>query len=390
MAYLETERLILSPWREADAEELYRYAKDPKIGPIAGWPPHKSVENSREIIRDVLSAPETYAVVLKETGKPIGSIGLLFGKNGTIPIASNEAELGYWIGAPYWGRGLIPEASRELIRHAFEDLDLNGIWCGHYEGNKNSQRVQEKLGFIFDHTERNVICELIGEVRNAHMSYLSKDRWLHFDSSKKGIGNEPYVAARGILENTNRTSPLFPGMRFTTTIKDDHEVSAILCFDDPIPTGESAVAEIGFLFPKYNGNSLWTGKVLDIHEGSKTIATFTIIDVLDPILDANAEKWILFDGRKIHGIDDFYDQAEQQLTNCSDDFKSGHNLDAFNDLLWGGFCVHEYGEPLHIVWIFADESRQALGDELYQKIISIIQEHESGNKYLEIYNKHAC
>lgn len=68
---LETTRLVLRPWDESDAEELYRYAKDPEVGPIAGWPVHTSVQNSREIIRDVLSAPETYAVVLKETSLPV-------------------------------------------------------------------------------------------------------------------------------------------------------------------------------------------------------------------------------------------------------------------------------------------------------------------------------
>ena len=73
---LKTERLILRPWEEEDAEELYKYASHPDIGPIAGWPVHTSVENSREIIRGVLSAPETYAVVLKETGCPVGSAGI--------------------------------------------------------------------------------------------------------------------------------------------------------------------------------------------------------------------------------------------------------------------------------------------------------------------------
>lgn len=59
---LRTERLILRPWEESDAESLYEYAKDPAVGPIAGWPTHISVENSLEIIRGVLSEKETYAV----------------------------------------------------------------------------------------------------------------------------------------------------------------------------------------------------------------------------------------------------------------------------------------------------------------------------------------
>lgn len=59
---LETERLILRPWLEDDAGELCKYASDPDVGPAAGWPPHTSVDNSRDIISTVLSASETYAV----------------------------------------------------------------------------------------------------------------------------------------------------------------------------------------------------------------------------------------------------------------------------------------------------------------------------------------
>ena len=104
MTALETPRLLLRPWEETDAEALYKYAKDPAVGPIAGWPPHTSVENSREIIRTILSAPETYAVVLKQTGEPVGSIGLMFGDTvHSADIAEGEAEIGYWIGAPFWG-----------------------------------------------------------------------------------------------------------------------------------------------------------------------------------------------------------------------------------------------------------------------------------------------
>lgn len=59
---LYTERLFLRPWRESDADNLYKYAKDPLVGPIAGWPVHTSVENSLDIIKNILSAEETYAI----------------------------------------------------------------------------------------------------------------------------------------------------------------------------------------------------------------------------------------------------------------------------------------------------------------------------------------
>lgn len=70
---IATERLVLRPWQESDAESLYKYAQDPAIGPIAGWPPHTSVEDSLNIIRTVFAAPETYAVILKETGDLSGA-----------------------------------------------------------------------------------------------------------------------------------------------------------------------------------------------------------------------------------------------------------------------------------------------------------------------------
>ena len=171
---LETTRLILRSWREDDAEDLYKYASDPDVGPPAGWLPHTSVENSREIIRTVLSAPETYAVCLKEDGKPIGSVGL---HRNDLAEKDDEYELGYWIGKPFWGQGLIPEASREILRHAFLDLGMARIWCGHYDGNINSRRVQEKLGFVYHHTTEGIELSLLGEVRTGHVMLLTREDW---------------------------------------------------------------------------------------------------------------------------------------------------------------------------------------------------------------------
>lgn len=176
-AVLVTERLVLRPWEEADAEELYRYAKDPDIGPIAGWPPHESPEASRQAIRDFLSSPGTYAVVLRETGLPIGSAGLIFGDGGTVALPHEQAEVGYWIGKPYWGQGLVPEAVRELERHAFADLGLEGLWCICDERNAKSKRVMEKCGFSYHHSEKDVPCELMDDVRDTCFSYLSQEDW---------------------------------------------------------------------------------------------------------------------------------------------------------------------------------------------------------------------
>ena len=172
---LYTERLILRPWEESDAESLYEYAKNPEVGPIAGWPVHTSVENSREIIRDVLSAEETYAVCLREDNKAIGSVGLMIGEHSNLDLPEEEGEIGYWIGVPFWGRGLIPEAVRELIRHGFEDLKLKRLWCGYFDGNIKSRRVQEKCGFVYHHTNKDIYWKLMDDIRTEHITCLEPD-----------------------------------------------------------------------------------------------------------------------------------------------------------------------------------------------------------------------
>ena len=173
---MQTKRLILRPWQEADAESLYAYAKDPDIGLPAGWPPHKSVEDSRDVIRYVLSAPQTYAVCLKD-GSPIGSISLKLKGSTDMTDREDECELGFWIGKPFWGQGLIPEAAEELLRHAFEELGMRAVWCGYYEGNVKSRRVQEKLGFVYQHTTEGLELPLLGELRTGHTMLLTKERW---------------------------------------------------------------------------------------------------------------------------------------------------------------------------------------------------------------------
>ena len=174
---LETERLTLRPWEDTDAEDLYLYAKDPDVGPIAGWPAHTSVEESREVLHDVLSEPETYAICLKGTGRPIGTVALKLNGHTDMTERDDECEMGYWLGKPYWGRGLMPEAVREMLRHAFEDLGMRCVWIGYYEGNNKSRRVQEKCGFRYQWRTDEVEVPLMHEVRVGHVSRITKEEW---------------------------------------------------------------------------------------------------------------------------------------------------------------------------------------------------------------------
>ena len=192
---LSTERLVLRPWKEADAEDLYEYAQDPQVGPAAGWAPHKSVEESREIIRTVFSAPEMYAICLKggdDGGRPVGSVGLLFGKDSDIAgLSGKEAEIGYWIGVPFQGRGLTGEAVHILMKHAFEDLGIETLWCGFFPENARSRRVQAKCGFEYRYTAKDKPWPLIGAVRDEVITAITKEQWdfasLFFDCFRKSL-----------------------------------------------------------------------------------------------------------------------------------------------------------------------------------------------------------
>ena len=174
---LTTERLLLRPWKETDAESLYEYAKDPDVGPIAGWPVHQSIEESCEVIKHVFRGKECYAVCEKGTDLAIGAIELKLNGSTDMTERDDECELGYWIGKPFWGRGYIPEAAEELIRRGFEDLGMTTIWCGYYDGNEKSKRVQEKLGFLYHHTCNEVPVALLNEVRVEHTNYMTGNQW---------------------------------------------------------------------------------------------------------------------------------------------------------------------------------------------------------------------
>lgn len=175
---LNTQRLILRRWHANDAPSLFEYASDERVGPIAGWPIHISEEYSREVIESVFSRPEVYAVCLKKDNVPIGMVGLLIGKDSNFEILENEAEVAYWIGVPFWGQGLIPEAVKELMRHAFENIGISALWCGYFENNEKSFKAQEKCGFLHHHTEENKFNQFLGDYRTEHISRITKEDWL--------------------------------------------------------------------------------------------------------------------------------------------------------------------------------------------------------------------
>ena len=182
---LETDRMILRGWKESVAPSLFKYASDDRIGPAAGWLPHKNEAYSRAVIRTVYAKEEVYAICLKgQESEPVGSIGLTLKGSPERPLLPGEAELGYWIGVPFWGQGLVPEASMEVLRHGFEDLGLQRVFCGYFHGNNKSKAVQMKCGFKPHHTNTMTRVIMLDEIRVEHINVLTKEDFEYFYNMK--------------------------------------------------------------------------------------------------------------------------------------------------------------------------------------------------------------
>lgn len=176
MKTIETERLILRGWTLSDAEAFYAYAKNPNVGPHAGWKPHASVDESRDILENVfLTKYEIWAIVEKETGRIIGSIG--FEEDVKRPGIATSKELGYAMAEDCWGKGLMTEAARAAIRHGFEEMGLSMVAIGRSPVNHRSGRVIEKCGFVEEGTLRQAYRIYDGTLRDTKCYSLTKEEF---------------------------------------------------------------------------------------------------------------------------------------------------------------------------------------------------------------------
>lgn len=146
---LETERLVLRPWRLSDLEDFYEYARVDGVGQMAGWMPHKSMEESRKILEGFIVEKKVLALELRETGKVIGSLGIEEMDIDPVGEGRFGRELGYVLSKDYWGRGLMPEAVKAVIDYCFSQLGLDYLVCSHFLRNRQSRRVIEKRGFQY-------------------------------------------------------------------------------------------------------------------------------------------------------------------------------------------------------------------------------------------------
>lgn len=154
MPTLETQRLILRPFDMTDAKDVQKLAGDRAVADTTLNVPHPYEDGMAEqwiaTHQPKFDAGEqaNFAVVLRDSGELAGAIGL------GIEKRFDRAELGYWIGAPYWNRGYCTEAGRALLRYGFGELKLNRVHASHFARNPASGRVMEKLGMTREGTCR--------------------------------------------------------------------------------------------------------------------------------------------------------------------------------------------------------------------------------------------
>ena len=148
---LETDRLILRLFKETDLQDFYDYAKVEGVGEMAGWPHHKSIEETKEVLEANINDKNVFAIILKSNQKLIGSIGY-------YPSWTNEEEnydgliikeIGYTLSKDYWGLGIMPEALNKVINYSFNKLMLDALTVGHFTFNNRSRRLIEKCGFTY-------------------------------------------------------------------------------------------------------------------------------------------------------------------------------------------------------------------------------------------------
>lgn len=177
---LETERLILRPWKESDLDDFYEYASVEGVGEMAGWKHHDCIETSIKILNSFITEKCIFAVVLKESGKVIGSLGLHPSWANNEPKFKDlkQKEIGYVLSKDYWGKGFMPEAVSRVIAYCFETLSLEAVTIGHFQTNSQSQRVIEKCGFKFVKTDKYYADQL--DLTFDEMTYiLLREDWEH-------------------------------------------------------------------------------------------------------------------------------------------------------------------------------------------------------------------
>ena len=161
---IETERLILRPIEEKDDKDIFEYSKVRTVGKNAGWKPHESIEETREIMKELfLGKKGIFGIVVKETNRLVGTIGLI-----ADPARNNDGAkmLGYALAENCWGHGYMTEAAKAVIHYGFTILEADIITINCYTHNTRSERVIRNCDFQYEGTLRECQNDFEGEVHD--------------------------------------------------------------------------------------------------------------------------------------------------------------------------------------------------------------------------------
>ena len=180
---LTTERIKLRPWRQSDLDDLFAYASVDGVGQMAGWKPHEDRAESQRILDRFISNKRTFA--LEYRGRAVGSVGIELYDEERFPefAALSCWSLGYVLAKEYWGMGLMPEAVNEALRHLFEEVGLDAVFCSHFLSNRQSGRVQEKCGFR--HFAFGSFKTQFGTVEEDETNIMTREDWFARKAKKQ-------------------------------------------------------------------------------------------------------------------------------------------------------------------------------------------------------------
>ena len=181
---LETDRLILRPYLETDIDDYFEYMSQPEIGNILGFPPYRDKQTAKErLIKE--TTKNNFAILYKENNKVIGHVSIFNVKPERykgIDIEEYSIEIGFLLSKSYWGKGIMPEALSSVVKYIFEQTQYQQIILGHRTINKQSERVQDKLGF-------KIIGEIVDEDNNPFIARkITKQDWLFKQAQDKNKG----------------------------------------------------------------------------------------------------------------------------------------------------------------------------------------------------------
>ena len=166
---LETERLMLRPWREEDLEDFYRYASVPGVGEMAGWDHHENREKSAAILKLFMDEKKTLALEEKATGRVIGYI--LFHE-----LDEGVYEMGWFFNRTCWGNGYALEACKAVVDHAFNQQNAHKIFAETIDGGR-SVGLMKKLGMKPEGIQRSQVKDRSGTWADLYLyGLLAEDR----------------------------------------------------------------------------------------------------------------------------------------------------------------------------------------------------------------------